>query len=177
MQTLFNAMQPVLDTPFVRRVRRNHGLEHATIHVMSRKMGRLSVVGRSDGRGFLLFGDVPTEIAEASVREALERMRKGEHNLAIHPNCGTNLVTAASLSAVAVFAALIGSERERGGKLARLPLVVVGIMCALVLAQPLGLRIQKNITTLGDPEDLEIVSISVRRRGRMTIHRVETRSS
>ena len=29
---------PFLSLPFVRRIRRNHGLEHATIHVLSRKI-------------------------------------------------------------------------------------------------------------------------------------------
>ena len=177
MQRALQSIQPLLDTPFVRRVRRNHGLEHATIHIMSRKVPRLSVVGRSDGHGFFLYGNVPTEIVKASAQEALERMRKGESNLAIHPNCGTNLVTAASLSAAAVLAALIGSERERGGKLARLPLMLTGIMAALLLSQPLGMQLQRNITTSGDPADLQIVSVSLRRRGKMTIHRVETRSS
>lgn len=177
MQRAMDNLQLVLDTPFVRRVRRNHGLEHATIHVLSRKITRLSVVGRSDNNGFYLYGDIPTEMVEEAVSEALGRMQRGEHQLAIHPNCGTNLVTAAGLSAAAVFAALIGSERQPRGKLERLPLVMVGIMGALVMAQPLGMRIQKNVTTLGDPADLEVVSIKRRQRGRMTIHRVETRST
>lgn len=177
METVFTLLQPALDTPFVRRVRRNHGLEHATIHMLSNKMPRLSVVGRSDGGGFSLYGDIPTDLVESCVGEALGRMRGGEHGLAIHPNCGTNLVTAAALTAAAAFAALVGSEREHRGKLARLPLVLMGIMGALVLAQPLGTKIQKNVTTLGDPSDLEVLAITHRQRGRMTIHRVETRSS
>jgi hypothetical protein len=177
MQRVFNLMQPALDTPFVRRVRRNHGLEHATIHMLSSKMSRLSVVGRSDGGGFSLYGDIPTDMVGSAVDEALDRMRKGEHSLAIHPNCGTNLVTAAGLTAAAALAALVGSEREHRGKLSRLPLVMLGVMGALVLAQPLGMRIQQNVTTLGDPSDLDVLSISQRKRGKMTIHRVETRSS
>ena len=177
MQRVFDAIQPVLDTPFVRHVRRNHGLEHATIHILSRNIKQLRVVGRSDARGFYLYGDVPTEAIESAVREALGRMRQGEHDLAIHPNCGTNLVTAASLGAAAVFAALAGSERDRGGKLSRLPLVVMGIMGAMIMSQPLGARIQRDVTTLGDPADLEILGIKRQKRGNMTIHRVQTRSS
>ncbi len=177
MQAAFNSIQPFLNKPFIRRVRRNHGLEHATIHIMSRKVPHLRIVGRSDDRGFNLFGDVSTEVVEASVDEALQRMRSGEHGLAIHPNCGTNLVTAAGLSAVAVLATLIGSERERGGKLARLPLMMIGIMGALILSQPLGARIQQNVTTLGDPADLQLLEIKRSQRGRMTIHRIKTRSS
>ena len=177
MEKLLEPLQVVLDTRFVRRTRRNHGLEHATIHVLSAKMKNLSVVGRSDARGFYLYGNIPTDAIEEAVNTARDRMLKGEHSLAIHPNCGTNLVTAASLSAVAVFTTLIGSEHERGGKLARLPLVILGIMMALIFAQPLGMRIQQNITTLGDLGDLQILNIRAHRRRNMTIHRVVTTST
>ena len=81
------------------------------------------------------------------------------------------------MSRLAVFAALAGSERDRGGKLSRLPLVVMGIMGAMIMAQPLGTRIQREDTTLGDPADLEILGIKRHQRGNMTIHRVQTRSS
>ena len=46
--------------------------------------------------------------------------------------------------------------RER---LERLPLVAVFATVALILAQPLGLTIQRDITTSGDMGALEIVSI------------------
>lgn len=177
MQRMFESLQLMLDIPFVRRVRRNHGLEHATIHVLSATVKQLSVVGRSDARGFYLFGNIPTDIVETAVHKARQRMLDGEHSLAIHPNCGTNLVTAASLSAVAVFGALIGSEHERGGKMSRLPLAIAGVMFALILAQPLGSRIQQEVTTLGDLGDLEVREITVRQRGKMTVHRISTRSS
>jgi hypothetical protein len=46
---------------------------------------------------------------------------------------------------------------------------------ALIISQPLGLRIQREITTSGIPGSLEIVSIERKDRGRMKIHRVSTR--
>src|SRR5450432_4134839 len=88
-----NFAQPVLDLPLIRRTRRNHGLEHATIHILSQRVSNLKMAGRSTDSGFVLLGDAPTEQVEAAVREALRRMSAGEHGLAVHPNCGTNLVT------------------------------------------------------------------------------------
>jgi hypothetical protein len=177
MERLFSRLEPALDVPFVRRVRRNHGLEHATIHLLSNKIAGLSMVGRSDAGGFWLYGDVSTEDVEAASSQALERMRGGEHQLAIHPNCGTNLVTVAVLGTAATLVALAGSEREQYGKIARIPLIALGLLIALVFGQPLGLKLQQYVTTLGDPGDLEIVRVRRASQGSLTVHRVETRSS
>jgi hypothetical protein len=177
MESQMSALQSLLDIPYIRRVRRNHGLEHATIHLLSRKVPNLRMVGRSDGQGFWLYGEVDTETVEASVREALNRMRGGEHKLALHPNCGTNLVTVGLLGAAATIVALMGSERDEGGKLARFPLIVLGVMAAALFGQPLGMQLQEHVTTLGEPADLQIKDIKRRLRGSMVMHRVDTWSS
>ncbi len=177
MERALESLQGLLDIPFIRRVRRNHGLEHATIHLLSDKVSNLKMVGRSDSRGFWLWGEVPTDDVAACVNSALARMRAGEHSLAIHPNCGTNLVTTALLGAALTMVALMGSERERGGKVARVPLIVLGLLAALVFGQPMGRKIQEYITTLGDPSDLKIISIRHIERLGMTAHRIETWSS
>lgn len=177
MQRQLELLQPLLDVPFVRRIRRNHGLEHATIHLLAQRIPNLRAVGRSDAGGFWLYGKVSTDDVRDCATRALDRMRKGEHNLAIHPNCGTNLVTVATLGAAATLLALAGSERERFGKLQRLPLLIIGLLMAAIVGQPLGMQLQEHITTLGDPGDLEIVRVQRLTRKRMTVHRVETRSS
>ena len=177
MERYLDNLQILLDYPFVRRVRRNHGLEHATIHLLSRRIPNLRLVGRSDPGGFWLYGNVPTEDVRDCATRALERMRNGEHQLAVHPNCGTNLVVAALLGTGATLAALIGSERRRFGKLQRIPLIAMGLMMALILGQPLGMRLQEHVTTLGDPLDLEIVDVRSVKRGGIVAHRIETRST
>jgi hypothetical protein len=73
--------------------------------------------------------------------------------------------------------ALIGSEKEENGKFNRLPLVVMGLMMAIIVGQPLGARIQREVTTLGNPGDLEILSVERRDTFGMTAHRVTTRST
>jgi len=171
--------RPVLNFPVVHRTRRNHGLEHATIHLLSNKRYRLS--GRSSGSGFLLFGDVPTETVETAVEEALRRMRGGEHHLAVHPNCGTNLVTAGLLTSLVGMIGLSGTDRRESWN--RLPLTMIMMMVTVLLSQPLGMNLQRYFTTDGDPGNLEVVSIT-RSEVRtpfsstpVTVHHVATRSS
>src|SRR5512143_1398941 len=84
----------LLELPGVDRTRRNHGLEHATITVLSQRIRGISLVGRSTPNGFHLYGEVSTEQVRDAVEEALRRMKAGEVGLAVHPNCGTNFVTA-----------------------------------------------------------------------------------
>ncbi len=172
---------PVLNIPVIRRIRRNHGLEHATIHMLSRHMQNLSMAGRATVTGFYLYGNIATEEIERAALEALRRMRAGEHGLAIHPNCGTGLVTAGALTSVAALVGTAGMRQGLREKISRLPSVILLSVMSLILAQPLGLAIQRHFTTLGDPGNTEIVSVTrsevpVPMAGqRMTVHFVRTR--
>jgi hypothetical protein len=172
-------ISPVLEFPLVRKTRRNHALEHATIHVLARKVPNLRMAGRSTDGGFLLFGEVETEAVEQAVEEALRRMRNGEHGLAIHPNCGTNLVTAGALTTFTGMVGLRGSSKPL--TVDRISWTMVLMMFAVLFSQPLGRRLQKHITTKGEPGDLEVVSVTrgeagwALSPGQMVIHRVVTR--
>jgi len=163
----------LLDRPLLSRLRRNHALEHATIHLLSARQPRTTLVGRSDPRGFYLFGDASGQAVAEAVQEALARLRAGEQRLAIHPNCGTNLLTAGLLGGTAAFAVLAGSRNSRS-RLDRLPMAVVATVLGLLVAQPLGLALQRSVTTEADPKGLEIIEVKTWRRGRTTFHRVIT---
>ncbi len=163
-----------LRQPSVERMRKNHGLEHATIHVLSECLRRVSMAGRSDRHGFTLYGNVSTEVLTNACERALKRLRSGERGLAIHPYCGTNFVTTGVLASVVAALALLGAGRGWRASLARLPLLICLMTAALIFSQPLGQVIQRDVTTSGDPGELEIVSIKRRRLGRFTLHRVET---
>ena len=56
------------DIPIVSTIRRNHGLEHATIHVLSSHHLRLSMVGHATLDGFNLYGDVETSEVDTRQR-------------------------------------------------------------------------------------------------------------
>ena len=165
----------ILEIPALSRVRRNHGLEHATIHILSKLRPGRSLAGHSDVGGFWLWGDVSTEDVEGAVQEALTRMRNGEHHLAVHPNCGTNFVTSGLAAGTAGAVAMFGAGPRLRHKLERLPLAGLLATVALILAQPLGHAVQQKVTTSGHPGNMEIVSVSPSQRGRLFGHRVSTR--
>jgi len=164
------SFQSILSYKPIDRVRRNHGLEHATIHMLTAHKRR-SMAGYSDVNGFWIMGAVPTSDIESAASEALHRMKNGEPELAIHPGCGTNYVTMGLFGALAAFVAFIGARTWRD-KIGRLPLAMAFVTGALIYAQPVGMKLQAEITTNGHVGDLEVTEV---RRINDTLHRVETR--
>lgn len=174
IETLAKWLTPLLNLPYVLRVRRNHGLEHATIHLLNRQRYRLS--GVSSGAGFLIYGDVPTEKLETVAHEALKRLNRGEKHLAIHPNCGTNLVVTGGLMTIIGAIGFVGTTRKSAWE--RFPLVLVAMMFASLYALPLGLTVQRHLTTTGEMGDLKVLGV-VKREFRwmgsgITVHQVIT---
>lgn len=169
-------LDQILNVPVFSRIRRNHGLEHATIHQLTASGRKRILVGRSDADGFYLYGDVSTEEVQQAAATALQRLRAGEHHLAIHPNCGTNLITAGLLSGLAAFFSLGGMRRQESwiDRLWRLPTAIMLTTLALIVAQPLGTAAQRHLTTEGDPAGLEINEIRPLSVSGQTIHRVRT---
>jgi hypothetical protein len=165
----------ILELPIISHIRRNHGLEHATLHTLANHLPNSMLMGHSDIGGFWIIGDVPPEMLHTAVQEAIVRLRAGERQLAIHPNCGTNYATAGVLAGLAGASAMLGSGKRMQDKLARLPFAAALATIALIISQPLGLLLQARVTTSGDPGSLEVTAISHKQRGRMTIHRVQTR--
>ena len=166
-----------LTLPTVLHIRRNHALEHATIHLLSARHPRVSLVGRSDAAGFYLLGNVPTLSVDEAVHEALARLRAGEYALAIHPQCGTNLLTSALLASAGSFLALAGGRQQTWrDRLDRLPMAIVTAVLGLIVAQPLGTAIQRKVTTSGDIGTLDVVSVRRLRAGHAALHRVLTRA-
>ena len=166
----------LFDSPFVTRVRRNHGLEHATIHVLALRNPNLSLIGRSDWSGFTLYGPVDTAEVKHASHEALRRLRQGEANLAVHPRCGTVLATTGLLTGLAAFLAisLDGSGSRGRFRWGSIPAAILAATGAAILAQPLGLLLQEYYTSSGSPGNLEIKNISVRPGSNLIVHRVET---
>lgn len=156
LERLAEVARPVLNFLPIRRTRRNHALEHATVHMLQRKHKNLRVSGVSTSFGFVLFHNVSADAVDAAAQDALKRLKKGESALAIHPNCGTNLVTTGALATLVAVVLWWGKRPLTRG---RLNLTLTGMILALMLGQPLGMDIQKNFTTEGDPGDLEIFSV------------------
>ena len=166
-------MPNMLDLPFLSRIRRNHGLEHATLTTLARRFPRQPMAGYSDMNGFWIVGDLDTEVVTEAAMEALDRLRKGERALAIHPNCGTNFAVAGTLAGLAGAATmLVGGTRKQ--KLERLPLAAVLATVAIIAAQPLAYQIQSRVTTSGDPGGLHITYVLRQEQGKVVLHRIYT---
>jgi hypothetical protein len=149
-------------------VRQNHAIEHATVTLLSRRIPGVSLVGRSDLQGFTLFGDLETNVVEEAAEEAVSRLQAGESGLAVHPNCGTNLVTAGVLSGLAATLAVSGRNRSWGD---RIPASLLAATLALIVAVPAGRWMQENVTTSPHVDGLRVTGV-VRQGGPVTRHRV-----
>jgi hypothetical protein len=163
----------LLDMPFVAALRRNHALEHATMHILAQRQPYLNAVARTALDGFYVYGMVDTRALADTASEGLARLQAGETDLAVHPRCGTNLAVAGFLAGLAAFLA-VGSSRRR---LSTFPRFVLAATLAVIVAQPLGLMIQQHVTTSSDVAGLSIRTVTRRVVGRFTIHKVELEHS
>lgn len=154
-------------TGLVRRTRQHHGLEHATLHLLAARIPSLRMAGLSDPLGFTLLGEADQAQVQRAVGDAMLRLQAGEAALAIHPNCGTNLATSGLLATVAALVARSGS-RAMLDQFARTLLLV---MAALVVALPLGRRVQ-GYTTSASMEGRWLVGVRTQRLGPLVLHRV-----
>jgi hypothetical protein len=153
----------------VNAIRQNHALEHATMHVLSRRNPYVQLMGRSTSSGFRIYGAVDTqEIADAAT-EALVRLQQGESHLAVHPRCGTNLAVTGVFAGTAAFAATLGRPRS---KLDRLPLALMAATVAAIAAQPLAHGLQERVTTTPEVQGLHIVSVARQERGKIIAHKI-----
>ena len=160
----------VLDLPLVLETRRNHALEHATLHVLAHTY-KTSMAGHSNPTGFFLLGDIAIEDIKSAVDEAMARLRAGESGLAVHPGCGTNLVATAVLPATFAWMPLRGAK-STFWRIWLIPLAVVFAAFGYLLSKPLGPWLQKYITTEADLGNIQIVDIAFIRKG---VHRIITK--
>jgi hypothetical protein len=94
---------PVTKPGIIARTRRSHAMEHATIHLLNRRLATTQLAGFSTPYGFYVLGHVSTQDMQSAATEALARLKRGERQLAIHPRCGTNIVTAGTLVGLVTF--------------------------------------------------------------------------
>ena len=159
----------VEDVLFGRRIRQNHALEHATITVLSGMVPDLSISARSSSRGFVIFGDVDLGQLRLALDEALHRLQAGEAELAIHPNCGTNLVIGVSLMALGTILGMASSNTRT-----RIATTAASSMAGLMAARPVGEFVQKHVTTLPDLEGVRVADITRRKLFGFTLIEVRT---
>jgi len=157
------------DIVLSRRVRQNHALEHATVTILSGLVPDLSISARSFSNGFVIFGNVDLGLLRLAADEALQRLQAGEAELAIHPNCGTNLVVGVSLITLGTMLGMASSHTRT-----RVASAAASSVAGLMAARPLGEYIQKHFTTLPDLDGVRITDIT--RRNFMGFTFIEVRT-
>jgi hypothetical protein len=165
-------MDTLLNFPWITSTRRNHALEHAAVHILSARFPRQGMGGHSNPTGFFIFGDLPTEDVRSAVSEALDRLQHGESDLAIHPGCGTNYAVSGALAALFAVIGLSGTRNTRE-RLERFPLLMALSVLAMIISPPLGMALQRRVTTEPNPGPLTVLEVT---RVSTNIHRVVTRS-
>jgi hypothetical protein len=151
--------ETIIDQGVPMQVRSNHALEHATLHVLQEKGVRIPMGGISDAGGFWIYGELTTEELAAAAQEALRRLNEGESDLAVHPNCGTNIAVSALSAGGLAWLTMVGTKGNAGRRLRRLPVAALMGMIGYRLAQPLGPRVQETITTNAEVTGLKITDV------------------
>ena len=154
--------------------RRNHAIEHGTIHILGAKFPGQPFAGHSNPTGFIIFGDVSIQDVADAATQSLSRLKAGESDLAIHPGCGTNYAASGLLAASLAWLPLsIG--RTRRSKIFLMPFAIILGILGFVIARPYGPIIQTKVTTEANIAGTKITRVSPIRLGKMKAHFVATK--
>ena len=140
-------------------IRKNHAMEHATIHVLTKSKPGVSFAGYSFVKGFWIYGKTELQDIQRAAEIAHARLKNGEKSLAVHPNCGTNIAMTGLCTALTSMLAL-KMERDDESDFSRFSALTSAGLVGALLGRPLGPYMQKHITTDANVSNLTIVSIS-----------------
>lgn len=160
---------------FIAKTRRNHGLEHATINILTEHYPSLRLAGYSTPFGFTIVGPVTLEMLTPAIHEAIIRVSAGKRNLVIHERCGTNYVAGGVLAGLAAWLSLLGARRNTRAHLSRLPLTILFTTLALLSSPRLGTWLQRHITTSTQLQEVEMFRITQGYLGKVPRFTIYTR--
>lgn len=153
--TLVRAPGQLLTLLHDRTLRRNHALEHATVNVIEERFGPSRLSGLAQPDGFIIQGGAPPDLVAAAAQEALKRLQAGERRLAIHRRCGTTMLAAQLVMAIAFLAVLVLTR-----EFSILPFLV-GILAAVFLARGLSPLLQRFVTTSARVGSMTITGVEI----------------
>ncbi|MCA9465996.1 MAG: hypothetical protein KC643_11215 [Nitrospira sp.] len=140
--------------------RRNHALEHGTIHCFFHKHGqKKKVSGRAKADGFRIAGIHSTKEIREAFAEFLSLNKQEQWKMAISTRCGSMLVIAQGIGIISLLSALIffGVWQPSPPTIA----LTLGaqLLLFLGLRYPLGRLLQKHRLLSLDFEDAKILDI------------------
>jgi hypothetical protein len=160
------------------RAKRNHALEHATIHFMKSVAPSLRLGGRALENGFRISG-APSESAIAhAFREIQIALLRGQPLAAVSPRCGSLVVTGLAWAALVVLATIITLCLLSPGPTAAFVMILVATFVFAVSKPRVGRWAQQRFFLAAPPAGTEIAAIQkVRAEGweRPPVFQVRTR--
>ena len=147
---LFSVPKQIYQIAINSKLKKNHGLEHATINILEKEYGYTKLAGYAEENGFYIMGVNNTAYVEEAAKKGLELMKKGKNNLAIHKRCGTSMTVANFISAV-IFLLLLFTS----GYFSLLNMIIA-ILIANLIGPYLGQLIQQKFTTTSQVKEMEI---------------------
>jgi len=161
------------------QTRRNHALEHGTIHFLRKHYGRrYKLTGRSEERGFRVAGAKTAADIQRAFRELLQHLRAGDHAVVVARGCGSNMVTAQASGVVLMALLSLGIVLFSPSLLMVAAAVLAILAIAMLVRYPLGMWLQRRRFLLVDFEDASILSVDPLQRAelfeRHPVHFVRT---
>lgn len=158
--SLFNIITipfQLIKIAFNKNLRNNHALEHATINILESKFGYHRLAGFAREDGFVVQGRINPYHLQEAASLGLQLLKKGNHNLAVHNNCGTSML-GANFTAAIIFLLLLWVT----GTLSILN-IILAIIAAHLLGPKTGKILQKFLTTSTKVDDMVISGINYRK--------------
>ncbi len=158
IMTLINAPVQLFYLLAHPEVRKNHALEHATIHVLE-ELVPVKLSGVSNPNGFVIQGVSDPYLVLQAAHEAKRRLLSGEKDLAVHPRCGTTSVVTGLVFAILfiVFSILFG--------LFSFVNLLLSLVLGAILGSVLSPWVQRYVTTDWRVHDVEIENAELIIRG------------
>ena len=139
----------ILTAPLPLTRRRNHGLAPATLPVLGERIRPRRAAGHAEPRGFRVVGNLSADVIRSAAEEAIRRMQAGETWWAVHPGCGTNVVTSSLLTSAFAYLGTLLAGRRAGWQEKLSNAISLGTLGALI-AHPLVPWLQARVMTSAD---------------------------
>ena len=158
-----------LTIPLIDAIRKNHGLEHATVSLLLERGSPAPIGGYSVPGGFIVWAKATPDVVTDAARDALLLLEEGHADLAVSSHCGTNAVVSILLGGMAAYIA------GRGRGIA--PVVrgaILGLLVAKTLGPPIGKLVQRTLTVSSEPAGMSIRSIRVLKQSPISVVWIST---
>ncbi|MBT9130256.1 MAG: hypothetical protein DDT40_00547 [candidate division WS2 bacterium] len=135
-------------------LRKNHAIEHATINVLEKHLASKAVFsGYAREDGFIIQGPVDILTLEVAARNALDRLKAGEKELAIHSSCGTGKAVGSFISGVIILGIFLFAGYFN------IWTIILSFLISTFVGPIVGEMVQKIFTTIPEVKDMFIGSV------------------